>query len=252
MEGNEKSNFNKDPLVVFRDVTVIRNSQIILDNVSLDVKEKDFLTIIGPNGAGKSMLLGCLMGFVKIQKGWIKKKPDLKIGFVPQSLSLDKTMPLNVKQFVILRKNLVKSIFDEVVEETGIADLLSRSFFDLSGGEKQRVILARALMERPQLLVLDEPVQNLDIILQLSFYKLIDKIYRQKTISIVMVSHDLHLVMSSTKRVICLSRHICCSGQPQDVKNNRAFTSAFGKSFSSLMKAYYHDHHILDEEENEK
>lgn len=224
-----------------KDVSVIRDGRHILKDVSIEVMENDFITIIGPNGAGKSMLLKCLMGFYTPDEGSVSIAKDLRIGYVPQRLIADATLPISVKRFLTLRKKVSKSEFDRVVEETSIGVSLDQPLSVLSGGELQRVLLARALLAEPQLLVLDEPAQNLDITGQLAFYKLLDKVYRERNLSVLMVSHDLHLVMASTRNVLCLSSEVCCYGAPQSVARNPAFITLFGEDMATLMASY--DHH---------
>ncbi|MBT4353613.1 MAG: ATP-binding cassette domain-containing protein, partial [Rhodospirillaceae bacterium] len=216
------------PLISASSVTVTRDNKNILDNVSFDVGVKDFITILGPNGAGKSMLLKCLMGFFKPESGKIDKKAQLRIGYVPQQFTSEQTMPITVERFLQLRKSVPMGDIIAVATETNIETLLKKPLHILSGGERQRILLARSLIGDPELLVLDEPAQNLDISGQLAFYKLLEKIYTTRALSILMVSHDLHMVMATTKQVICLFHHICCSGEPQVVTRDPEFVSLFG------------------------
>ena len=197
-------------LISASNVSVFKHNKSILKNIDIQINKNDFITIIGPNGAGKTMLLKCLMGFYKPNFGEIQKKDKLKIGYMPQSINVINTMPMTVKNFITVRKKYDDISFKQVVSEIDIRQLVDKQLSVLSGGEMQRVLLARSLLNNPDLLVLDEPAQNLDISGQLSFYKLIQEIYSKRDISILMVSHDLHLVMVSTKKVLCLSNHICC------------------------------------------
>ena len=223
-------------------ITVSRQGSKILENVSIRVGEHDFLTVIGPNGAGKSMLLKCLMGFYMPDTGAIHKMTGLRIGYVPQNFAPEHTMPISVRRFLCLRRKTEKAVLEKVVEETGILTMLDKPLFSLSGGERQRVLLARSLSDNPHLLVLDEPAQNLDISGQLAFYKLIEKIFKRRKVSILMVSHDLHLVMASTNEVVCLFHHVCCSGEPQIVAKDPEFISLFGEEMATMMAAYHHSH----------
>ena len=195
-------------LISASNVSVIKHHKSILKNIDIQINKNDFITIIGPNGAGKTMLLKCLMGFYKPNFGKIQKKDKLKIGYMPQSINVINTMPMTVKNFITVRKKYDDISFKQVVSEIDIRQLVDKQLSVLSGGEMQRVLLARSLLNNPDLLILDEPAQNLDISGQLSFYKLIQEIYSKRNISILMVSHDLHLVMVSTKKVLCLSNHI--------------------------------------------
>ena len=229
-------------LIQASNITVSRQGNKILENVSVVVGEHDFLTVIGPNGAGKSMLLKCLIGFYMPDTGKIRKMAGLRVGYVPQNFSPEHTMPISVKRFLGLRRKTEKAVVEKVAEETGTLTILDQPLFNLSGGERQRVLLARSLLDNPHLLVLDEPAQNLDISGQLGFYKLIEKIYKERKVSVLMVSHDLHLVMASTNEVICLFHHVCCSGEPQLVAKDPEFISLFGKDMATMMAAYQHSH----------
>lgn len=234
-------------LVEAKSIYVSRQQKKILQNVSLKVNERDFITIIGPNGAGKSMLLSCLMGFYTPNQGEVIRKEGVKIGYVPQAFQVEQTLPMSVSRFLRLTNS--KSKFDasqeeieEIYDQTNIRDLIHRPISVLSGGEMQRVLVARALIQKPNLLILDEPAQNMDVAGQLTFYKLIDSIYQKKNISILMVSHELHLVMASTKKVVCLYKHICCSGEPQIVMKDPEFISLFGDDMAKMMAVYQHQH----------
>ena len=232
-------------------VSVFRDGKTILSDVSLDVKERDFITIIGPNGAGKSMLLKCMMGFYAPSEGAVARKQALKIGYVPQRLVADHTIPILTRRFLSLRKKAGKAALAQVASETAIQNILDQPLHVLSGGEMQRVLLARALLDDPELLVLDEPAQNLDVTGQLAFYKLLDRIYAERKVGILMVSHDLHLVMSSTKQVVCLYQHVCCSGEPHMVTRDPEFISLFGDDMARLMAVYNHDHHHAHDHEHD-
>ncbi|MCB2082285.1 MAG: ATP-binding cassette domain-containing protein [Rickettsiales bacterium] len=230
------------PLIHADSLCVTRQGKSILNKVSLHIDERDFITIIGPNGAGKSMLLKCLMGFYAPDSGTITRRDNLKIGYVPQRLFTDHTLPITVERFLRLRKKAHTEILQRTAAETGITDILQKPLHVLSGGELQRTLLARALLDDPQLLVLDEPAQNLDISGQLAFYKLLDRIYRERKLSILMVSHDLHMVMASTRQVVCLFHHICCEGKPEDVGQHPEFINLFGHDMSDMLKVYTHHH----------
>ena len=227
-------------LISAKNISVIKSGKNILNDVSIDINKNDFITIIGPNGAGKSMLLKCLMGFYKPNSGTIKTKPNLKFGYMPQNLDVIKTIPMKAKLFITIKKKFDKISLKKVISETQIENILDKQLSFLSGGEMQRVLLARSLLNNPELLILDEPAQNLDVSGQTLFYKLLQKIYSKRGLSILMVSHDLHLVMVSTKQVICLSNHICCSGKPQQITNDPKFLSMFGKDMAEVMAVYQH------------
>ena len=229
-------------LISAKNVSVLKHQKSILDNIDIQINKNDFITIIGPNGAGKTMLLKCLMGFYKPTSGRIERKEKLKIGYMPQSISIINTMPMTVKNFITVRKEYDDISLNKVISEVKIGEIVNKQLSVLSGGEMQRVLLARSLLNNPDLLILDEPAQNLDISGQLNFYKLLQEIYSKRNISILMVSHDLHLVMVSTKRVLCLYKHICCSGAPQQIAKDPEFLSMFGKDMANMMSIYQHSH----------
>lgn len=231
-----------EPLITAEKVTVTRQEKNILKDVSMSIGAKDFVTVIGPNGAGKSMLLKCLMGFYQPDSGMITRAQGLKIGYVPQRLMPDYSMPITTRRFLSLRKSIDAVSLKNVAEETGIEFILNKPLYVLSGGELQRVLLARSLLNNPDLLVLDEPAQNLDISGQLGFYKLLEQIYSERNLSILMVSHDLHMVMASSKRVICLFHLVCCSGEPHAITKDPEFISLFGDDMANMMAIYQHHH----------
>ena len=197
-------------LIQAKDLCVTRHNKIILENVFIDVKKKDFITIIGPNGAGKSVFLECLMGSFIPDSGNVKRKDNLSVGYIPQNFSPESSMPISVERFLTLKKKFTPQELLNISKETNISKILDKNLANLSGGELQKVLLARSLLNNPELLILDEPAQNLDIKNQLNFYNLLNKIYKIRDISILMVSHDLHMVMSSTRKVVCLYNNVCC------------------------------------------
>ncbi|MGA0314960.1 MAG: ATP-binding cassette domain-containing protein [Alphaproteobacteria bacterium] len=229
-------------LITASNITVNRGETKILDNVSLTIGESEFITILGPNGGGKSMLLKCLMGFYIPDNGNIKRKRHLRIGYVPQQFTSEQTMPISVGQFLRLRKKVSAEELETITAETNIEALVNKPLNILSGGELQRILVARALIGAPDLLILDEPAQNLDISGQLAFYKLLSEIYEKTSFSILMVSHDLHMVMATTKKVICLFHHVCCSGEPQVVTKDPEFITLFGNDMAEMMAVYQHGH----------
>ncbi|MEK9847366.1 MAG: ATP-binding cassette domain-containing protein [Rhodospirillaceae bacterium] len=229
-------------LITASNITVNRGETKILDNVSLTIGESEFITILGPNGGGKSMLLKCLMGFYIPDNGNIKRKRHLRIGYVPQQFTSEQTMPISVGQFLRLRKKVSAEELETITAETNIEALVNKPLNTLSGGELQRILVARALIGAPDLLILDEPAQNLDISGQLAFYKLLSEIYEKRSFSILMVSHDLHMVMATTKKVICLFHHVCCSGEPQVVTKDPEFITLFGNDMAEMMAVYQHGH----------
>lgn len=228
------------PVIQVKDISLMsRKGSLALDQVSLQVDAGDFITIIGPNGAGKSVLLKCILGLLRPDSGAVIRRPGLRVGYIPQKMAVERSIPINVQQFLRLARKAPPA---ELLVRTGVADILQTPLRALSGGEIQRVLLARALAAEPELLVLDEPAQNLDISGQSRLYQLLEEIHRERGIGILMVSHDLHLVMASSRKVICLFHHICCSGEPRAVSQDPKFLSLFGDDFHRLMAVYSHQH----------
>ena len=228
-------------LIKAENISVVRNDKEILKNIDLTINPRDFITILGPNGAGKSMLLKCLLEFFSPDKGKIIKSDDLKVSYTPQDFVIDKSIPITSMDFIMLNKNIKKDEINNISKEFNISEILNKQLSHLSGGELQKILITRSLIDNPNLLILDEPTQNLDVSGQLSFYKFLDKIYAEREISILMVSHDLHMVISTTKKVICLSNHICCSGEPSSITKDPEFINLFGHDFADMMSLYKHD-----------
>ncbi|TVP55714.1 MAG: zinc ABC transporter ATP-binding protein ZnuC [Halomonadaceae bacterium] len=230
-----------EPVIALHDIHVQFSGPPVLQNVSLALHPNDIVTIIGPNGAGKTTLVKVLLGITKADAGRVRRKRGLRIGYVPQQLNLQPTLPLTVERFLRLAGAEPQSIA-HTLERTGVAHLQQNSIHHLSGGEMQRVLLARALLRRPHLLVLDEPAQGVDINGQAALYELIRDLRQELGCAVLMVSHDLHLVMASTDQVICLNRHICCQGQPERIASDPAFTAMFGDRLASSVAVYHHQH----------
>jgi zinc transport system ATP-binding protein len=233
---------SSERLVTASNLSVIRQKRAILDDVSLNITERDFITLIGPNGAGKTVFLRHLLKLDSPNSGSVTHRADLKIGYVPQRVDIDPGLPISVNRFLTLNNTLADAELEQLANVTKIQHLLDTPLSSLSGGELQRVLLTRALTNKPDLLILDEPAQNLDVNGQLQFYTLIEEIYESRNIAILMVSHDLHLVMSSTRKVVCLYHHICCSGAPESVARDPDFISIFGNDMAKLMAVYPHTH----------
>ncbi len=229
------------PLVAANNICYHRNGRDILRDAALAINPGEVLTIIGPNGAGKSTLVKILLGLIKADSGHVNRSPQLRIGYMPQKLSLDPSIPLTVVRFLELAGG-EKNTIEECIELTGIDSLRQRPMQTLSGGELQRVLLARALYRRPQLLVLDEPVQGVDVGGQSALYRLINHIRDRFSCAVLMVSHDLHLVMARTDRVICLNQHVCCEGHPDSVSTHPEFLRLFGESTDAEVAIYTHEH----------
>lgn len=228
-------------LVSAKNVGYTRNGRAILRDTHLEVNTQEIVTLIGPNGAGKSTLIKILVGLLKPDSGFVVRSKGLRIGYMPQRLLLDASIPLSVKRFLRLAGG-DSALINDCMERTGISDLEKRPMQSLSGGEMQRVLLARALYRQPQLLVLDEPVQGVDVSGQSALYRLIRDIRDQLNCGILMVSHDLHLVMASTDRVICLNQHVCCEGHPDTVTADPEFLRLFGEHADAEVAIYTHEH----------
>jgi zinc transport system ATP-binding protein len=231
-----------DFLIEADNISVTRRGNKILDSVSLAIRPGEFTTIVGPNGAGKTVLLHVLMGLSKPTRGTVTRRAGVKIGYMPQRFAPEQTMPVTVRRFLMLAKGVTQAQAGEALGLVKASSFADRPLHVLSGGELQRVLLARALMHKPDLLVLDEPAQNLDVGGSLAFYRLLEDIYKTHGCAILMVSHDLHMVMSSSGRVICLYHHICCSGTPETVAQQPEFAALFGHDLGRMMSLYQHHH----------
>jgi len=214
----------------------------VLSHISLDLKPGRILTLLGPNGAGKSTLVRVVLGLIKPTSGTITTAEKLTIGYVPQKLHLDATLPLTVSRFMRLRPGVRKEDVLPALKRVHAAHLLNQPMQKLSGGENQRVLLARALLNKPDLLVLDEPTAGVDVNGQLALYDLINQLRQELNCSVLMVSHDLHLVMAKTDEVLCLNQHICCSGTPEVVSMHPEFIAMFGNRGAEQLAIYRHHH----------
>ena len=228
-------------LIKLKDVGLKRNDKWLVKDVSLVVEKGKIITLIGPNGSGKSTTAKIALGLHKNIEGEVQKLTD-KIGYVPQKISIDWTLPLRVKDFMLLTDDLNDKLIDEALTLTGVDHLKNKNLGNLSGGEFQRVLLARAISKKPELLVLDEPVQGVDFTGEIALYELIKKISENLNCGILLISHDLHTVMSATDHVVCLNGHVCCSGSPLDVAKNKEYKALFGEQASQTLSIYEHKH----------
>ena len=213
----------------------------LVKGVSLQIEKGQIVTLIGPNGSGKSTTAKIALGIYKKIDGEVEKYTN-KVGYVPQKISIDWTLPLRVKDFMVLTENLKDEDINEALSLTGVIQLKNKNLGDLSGGEFQRVLIARAISKKPDLLVLDEPVQGVDFTGEIALYKLIKKITDELNCGILLISHDLHTVMSATDHVVCLNGHVCCSGSPIDVAKNNKYKALFGEQASQILSRYEHRH----------
>lgn len=242
---------DKDQLVRIVDGTIVAGRRTLLDKVNLGVRRGEIVTVIGPNGAGKSTLVKAMLGLKRLSSGRVEMAPGISVGYVPQQFFHSDAVPMTVQRLLSLTlKPTIKEI-DEALGETGIAHLREARVDSLSGGELQRALLARALLRKPDLLVLDEPVQAVDFLGEVKIYELISHIRKRTGCGILMVSHDLHVVMAESDRVICLNGHVCCEGVPEQVKHDPEFTRLFGPAAARIIAAYTHhhdhDHDVCDD-----
>jgi zinc transport system ATP-binding protein len=214
----------------------------VLHDVSLHLTRGQILTLIGPNGAGKTTLVKLALGLLTPSSGIVQRTAGLRIGYMPQRLQVDASLPLSVQRFLQLVPGTRSQSIAAALEEVGALRVQYSRLQALSGGELQRVLLARALLGKPDLLVLDEPTQGVDLKGQAELYRLITGIRDKHQCGVLMVSHDLHLVMSATDEVICLNQHVCCHGHPEQVSNDPAYLELFGKSGAQAMAVYTHHH----------
>ena len=233
--------FENKILVKLKDAGFRFNEKWLVQGVSLQVEKGKIVTLIGPNGSGKSTTAKIALGIYKKIEGEVEKYTN-KIGYVPQKISIDWTLPLRVKDFMLLTDNLDDRTISEALSLTGVIHLKDKNLGDLSGGEFQRVLLARAISKKPELLVLDEPVQGVDFTGEIALYELIKKISEDLNCGILLISHDLHTVMSATDHVVCLNGHVCCSGSPIDVAKNMEYKALFGEQASQILSIYEHKH----------
>lgn len=206
--------------------------------MSLAIHPREILTIVGPNGAGKTTLLNCLLGLDEAEYGEITRAADLRIGYVPQRFKPESSLPITVKNFL----KLYAPMDNALVERLGCTRFLKQQLSQLSGGELRRVLLLRALLTRPNLLVLDEPTAGVDVGGQGELYQLLKHLSEGLGFAVLMVSHDLYVVMAASERVICLNHHVCCEGTPQQVGGNDAFRTMFGDALADQVALYHHHH----------
>jgi len=230
-------------LLAIDSVTVRRNQKTLLDQVSFSLNSGQILTLIGPNGAGKTTLVKVILGLIRPDGGAVLRAPGMRIGYMPQKLVIDPTLPITVGGFLRLTERHGDRC-REALARVGVSGLWQQPVYSLSGGETQRMMLARAILCRPDLLVLDEPVQGVDVAGQEQLYRLISRLRRDLGCGILMVSHDLHLVMAATDEVICLNQHICCHGSPEQVSNDPVFTELFGARTALYTHHHDHDHSL--------
>ena len=229
-------------LIAAKNLSVRQGGAEVLSNVTLSIEPGEIVTILGPNGSGKSTLLRALLGILPLSEGTVSRAGTLRIGYVPQRLAVDPSLPITVRRFLSLPQRVADSEATAALTRVGLPDIGQRQLAALSGGQLQRVLLARALLSAPQILVLDEPTQGLDQSGEAGFYRLIEEVRRDTGAAVLMVSHDLHVVMAASDRVICLNHHICCEGTPRVVSNAPEYRALFGLGTQGALALYQHQH----------
>ena len=236
-------------LVEIDNLDIRLGGNTVLHDVEMRVESGEIITIVGPNGSGKTTLLKAIIGAIKPSAGLIKKSSGLRIGYVPQRLHIDKTLPITVRRFLSLPRSVPDSVAQDALTTAGVKDLGRQQMTELSGGQFQRVLLARALLGRPQLLLLDEATQGLDQPGSAAFYRQIETVRQHLGCAVLMVSHELHVVMAASDRVICLNGHICCHGAPGQVATAPEYRALFGSGSQGALALYQHEHtHSHDHE----
>lgn len=229
-------------LVDLQEISLRRQEKQILQSISLQVYRGEIVTLIGPNGAGKSTLVEIALGLVQPDSGTVNTTPSLRIGYVPQSMNIDPVMPLPVYRLMTLTQRAKPEDIRKALARVKADHLYHKMVANLSGGEMQRVSLARAMLRNPDILVLDEPTQGVDYVGEAEIYQLISQIRDELNCGILLISHDIHIVMAATDRVVCLNKHICCEGLPETVSQNPEYVALFGHRAASNLGIYTHHH----------
>ncbi|MCI2397817.1 metal ABC transporter ATP-binding protein [Aliiroseovarius subalbicans] len=229
-------------LITASSLGLSHGAEVILRDVDFAISSGEIVTLVGPNGSGKSTLVRLLLGILSPTAGRVRRRPGLRIGYVPQKLSIDASLPLTVARFLALPDRHAPAAISQELENVGIPGLEQRQLTALSGGQFQRALLARALLTAPDILVLDEPTQGLDQQGEAAFYRLIDEVRARTGAAVLLVSHDLHVVMSASDRVICLNGHVCCEGTPHLVADAPEYRALFGHGTQGALALYPHDH----------
>ena len=229
-------------LLEIQGLNVSFGAETVLSHVDLVVNPGEIVTIVGPNGSGKTTLLRAILGATRPSSGRVVKRKGLRIGYVPQKLAIDSTLPITARRFLDLPTRVSDEAAQKALEQTGAAQLADRQLTDLSGGQLQRVLLARALIGSPELLLLDEATQGLDQPGSADFYRLIEEVRQELGCAILMVSHELHVVMAASDRVICLNGHVCCHGTPEHVASAPEYRALFASGTKGALALYRHEH----------
>ncbi len=232
----------KDLLIKCNKVSYKKKHSVVLKDIDLNLYSGDIITVIGPNGGGKTSLAKIILGIKEPTSGKIERKKGLAIGYMPQKINLNPMVPINVREFLLLNKVTSDYNLEQIMFAGDIKNILYTQIVDLSGGELQRVLFSRALMGEPDLLILDEPIQGLDVSGQKKFYAMIDRVRSELKKSIIMISHDLYTVMSSSDSVMCLNKTVHCSGKPHSIKHKKSYQDLFKLDGSEVISTYAHKH----------
>jgi len=238
-------------LIEITNLKVRYGSKIVLQNMNLSVADGEIVTIVGPNGSGKTTLFKAIIGTAPISTGKVKLRSNLKIGYVPQQLIIDQSLPITVERFLKVAQKTTANALEKALNLVGVEDILKFQMSNLSGGELQRVLLARALIGEPDVLLLDEATRGLDQPGVATFYRKVDDIRKNTDCTVLMISHDLHVVMSASDRVICLNGHICCEGAPDSVASSPEYKALFGSDVDGTFALYRHHHDHSHQSDNE-
>ena len=237
-------------LITVENLSVKYGTNFVLKKINLEIKSGEIVTIVGPNGSGKTSLIKAIIGAVQPADGKINLKSNLKIGYIPQRLNFDTTLPITVKRFMTLTEKVDKNTYISALETAGVPQILKSQMSSLSGGQFQRVLLARALIGAPEILILDEATQGLDQPGSAAFYRQIEQVRQNTGCAVLMISHDLHVVMSTSDRVVCLNGHVCCEGTPSAVVSTPEYQELFGAGTEGALALYRHDHDHIHEHVN--
>jgi zinc transport system ATP-binding protein len=239
---NAPAEFDASALVSGRGLRVVRGGRVINADVDIDIRPGEIVTLIGPNGSGKTTLVRALLGLERLDGGALRRAANLRVGYVPQRFDIDSALPITVERFLALGNGTHRDKIYGALREVGASHISGRQLSELSGGELQRILLARALLADPTLLVLDEPVRGVDYVGEADLYTLIGRLRDVRGVGVLLVSHDLHVVMAASDHVLCLNRHVCCSGVPETVAQHPEYVRLFGAETARAFGVYHHHH----------